>query len=349
VNRKAIFVALLVSLGVSLVLWKQLQAPKPVDTSTPVAAPAPVETRPVVVAKNRIPTRTRLEAAVIAESFEIRDIATSSMIEGALNATDSMLNKYTSMTVLPGDQMTSARMLEKDAVPNLSFAVKQGRRAFTIPVDPVKGIAGFIQQGDFVDIIATFRPPGAETVSKMILQDIQILAVGKTYFQELDLGAGASPTAAIMSQMTDLITLSVTPEELERLMYLDSAGVFYKLVLKNPLDKDIKIVTKGATEKIVMKDLGIDKDSLEGLVGIPKPVVSDIPAQPVSPIVPTFTPAPIPDVPEDLGTIEVIYGPSRRKEDVLKEGRAMLNAPNSASSGSTAQPSVVAEENGTSE
>ncbi len=314
-NRKSIFLALIVSLGVSFVLWKQIQTSQQQPTPGPTITvePPKIPTVQVVVAKKRIPTRTRLEEKLLPELFEVKDVVASNVPAEAFAHIASLTNKYTSLTVLAGDIMSPERILDKDSVPNVSFAVPVGKRAFTIQVTPLSGVAGFIQQGDYVDVIATFRPAGKETTSKMVMQDIQVLAVGKTYLQELDIGASASPTAAIMSQLTDLITMAVTPEELESLMYLDSAGVTYRLLLKNPKDKDKKIVTKGATEKSVITDLGIQKLT-EGASSASPEVA------PTTPVITIAAPTIAPVVePLDDGKVDISYG-SKRKEEMYKSG-----------------------------
>ena len=76
--------------------------------------------------------------------------------------------------------------------------------------------------------------------------------MGNTYEFE---GAVATMTPAIAASKAELITLALTPEDLEKLMYLD-AGTTFRLVLKNPTDKDNVVQTKGATEQIVLKDIG---------------------------------------------------------------------------------------------
>ena len=163
-----------------------------------------------------------------------------------------MTNRYTAVTVLPEDIITPVRLMDEDTIPNLARAIPAGKRAVSIAVSKASSVGGFIQQGDFVDVIATFRPRNGETITKIVLQDIQVLAMGNTYEFE---GAIATMTPAIAASKAELITLALTPEDLEKLMYLD-AGTTFRLVLKNPTDKDNVVQTKGATEQIVLKDIG---------------------------------------------------------------------------------------------
>jgi len=269
---------------------------------------------------------------MLSEYLEMKDVVASGAPPDAFTSMASITNKFSSVTILPGDIITPARLLDKDAAPDLSFVIPKGKRAFTIQVNPVMGVAGFIQQGHVVDVIATIRPKmGGETITKIVLQDIQVLATGKTYFQELDAGV-ATPSSAIMSQFSELVTLAVTPEELERLTYIDTQGVQYRLVLKSFKDKDVKIPTTGVTEQSVLA--GIKDESKPTTPGTlaSVPTASPTPETPFS-ITPPTTPsvtdkasvqppseaARAAEPQADDGKVLVQYG-SKRKEEIFKEG-----------------------------
>jgi Flp pilus assembly protein CpaB len=306
---------------VSFFLWKKIQNSQQ-EMNQPVAAPMPqIPMRDVVVAKRRIPSRTRMDEKFIKEYLEIGQKNASDVPVDAFLKPEELTNKYTSMPILPGDVLTPDRILDKDAVPNVSFAIPQGKRAVTIQAGPIIGVAGFVQQGDFVDVIATFRPPGGQTISKLVLQDIQVMAVGKTFFQDLTTGSPGSPSAAITSQLADLITLVLSPEELEKLVYLDS-GVQFRLVLKNPKDKGQTITTRGATEKIVMEQV------VQELAKFSSPTAEDPKETPVTPVTPVIVSAPeVPMVlkPVDDGKVEIFYG-RKIKEEVFKDGYSVTES-----------------------
>jgi pilus assembly protein CpaB len=252
VNRKAILVALVASLAISMLLWKKLQTNKPPQIEAPVVQQPTILKKPVVVSTKRIAARTSLEPELVKDAFEIREIIASAAPEMALTNVASLTGRYTAVTLLPGDIMTPMRLLDESSVPNLARAIPPGKRAVSIAVSKVTSVGGFIQQGDFVDVIATFRPRNSDPITKIVLQDIQVLAIGGRY--EFD-GSTASTSPAISAAKVELVTLAVTPSELERLMYLDTSATF-RFVLKNPEDKGRQIITKGATERLVMQDIG---------------------------------------------------------------------------------------------
>jgi pilus assembly protein CpaB len=119
----------------------------------------------------------------------------------------------------------------------LAFIVPSGKRAISIPVDDVSGVAGLLKPGDRVDVVAVVPEPDAtgqkETpTSFVIMQNISILAVNgkleeeKTTKKEEKLAQGT-------------VTLAVTPEESRRLLLANQKGVI-RLMLRSPVDKKIE-------------------------------------------------------------------------------------------------------------
>ncbi len=212
----------------------------------------------VVVAKKRVPQATRLEPKIIAESFEIRDIASGSQPPDSMTATEPLLNRYMAMPILANDIMTPARLLDKEAVVRVSSVIPQGKRAVTIAVSKTSGVGGFIQQKDIVDVIATIRTPAGELISKIILQDVEVLAVGNQY--EVD-GVIASVGPAISGGKVDMITLAVSPVELEKLVYLETS-VTFRLVLKNIADKGVKVQTAGESPGSILSGTGFGEQQV---------------------------------------------------------------------------------------
>ncbi len=308
-NKKAIFVALLVSLVVSALLWNKIQQKQQPPTNN-IAIPqvrAPEAKKKVIVCKKQIAAKTRIEASMINIKdandpnayFVLRELIASSVPELAFTENDiaSLTNRYTAVTIIPDDIITPKRLLDEDTVPNLARAIPAGKRAVSIAVSKASSVGGFIQQGDYVDVIATFRPRNGETITKIVLQDIQVLAIGNTYEFE---GLVATHTPAIAASKAELITLALTPEDLEKLMYLDS-GTTFRLVLKNPTDKDNVVKTRGATEQIVLKDIGHAS-------------VAETPQVQASTPAPTIHQHNYQEEAVDDGKVEIMFGTAKRRE-----------------------------------
>jgi len=295
VNRRAIIVALLASLAISMLLWNKLQTSQPARIEAPIVQQPTIMKKAVVVSTKRLAARTRLEPGIVQTSFELREMIASAVPDTAITDLASITNRYTAVTILPDDIMTPPRLMDEAQVPNLARAIPQGKRAVSIAVNKATSVGGFIQQGDYVDVIATFRPRNSEPITKIVLQDIQILAVGGTY--EFD-GASATATPAIAAGKVELVTLALNPTDLEKLMYLDS-GTSFSLVLKNPKDKDQKVQTKGATERIVLSDIG-HPDFIQAVK--------------TAQATPDSAPAQVIVAPVDDGKVEIMYGATARRE-----------------------------------
>ncbi|MBI3024916.1 MAG: Flp pilus assembly protein CpaB [Candidatus Tectomicrobia bacterium] len=119
---------------------------------------------------------------------------------------------------------------------SLSGRIPQGRRAFSISVTDVTGVAGFLLPGNRVDVHGTFEievprqnATGTQktTVTRTILQDIEVLAAG-----------GVRETGAAKDRIpVAVVTLLVSPAQSDRLALASAAGKLW-LSLRNPLDKE---------------------------------------------------------------------------------------------------------------
>jgi Flp pilus assembly protein CpaB len=119
-------------------------------------------------------------------------------------------------------------------------------RAVSVGLDPVVGVAGFIRPGDHVDVIATFTI-GEGTVTKTILQDVELLATG-TQASVRESGRGGNDTAKSSDQPN--ATLLVLPTQAERLVLADEKGKI-RLSLRRADDKAFA-KTIGATGRAVI-------------------------------------------------------------------------------------------------
>jgi pilus assembly protein CpaB len=110
----------------------------------------------------------------------------------------------------------------------LAYLIPEGKRALTIPVDEVSGVAGLIKPGDRVDVIGTVsigeNPSKAYTL--IVLQNIEVLATG----QKMDDSVAEKTPVEVKT-----VTLAVTLSEAKPLMMANQKGVI-RLMLRSPID-----------------------------------------------------------------------------------------------------------------
>ncbi len=80
-----------------------------------------------------------------------------------------------------GEQITYNKITEPSIRTGLSPQVAPGRRAIAVPVNETSGVGKLVKPGDRVDLIAIIDMGGGKEnkLSKVLLQDVVVLAVGK--------------------------------------------------------------------------------------------------------------------------------------------------------------------------
>jgi pilus assembly protein CpaB len=117
----------------------------------------------------------------------------------------------------------------------MSYIVPAGHRAVTVAVNEVAGVAGFLNPRNNVDVVVTIAPTGsAETISKIVLQNVPILATGQLTEQK-----EGKPV------VVTTVTLDLTPEDSEKLVLAASKGTL-EMLLRNISD-NTTVETRGAT------------------------------------------------------------------------------------------------------
>lgn len=82
-------------------------------------------------------------------------------------------------TVEPGEAVLTTKVTDFGQDAGVSSRLSAGMRAFTIRVDVASGVSGFLQPGDFVDILWTGNDRG-QTITRLILEKIKLIAVDQT-------------------------------------------------------------------------------------------------------------------------------------------------------------------------
>lgn len=221
-----------------------------------------------------VPTTTVVVAAVdIAENVEITedmvttaDVPTDMVLSGAVTDVSAVVGEVFDTDIVAGEQLVSSQMITVGENDNstLAYSVDPGMRAITIAVDETGGLAGMLEAGDTVDIIAQYQLDTEVTTdsgatetktlatSVLLLQDITVLAVGQTTTASATAVSADSETNTDSTTYTT-ITLEVTPEQAVKVSYSENTGVL-RAVLRSPLDQDVADVTSITSENILLAE-----------------------------------------------------------------------------------------------
>ncbi len=147
----------------------------------------------------------------------------------ALRAMEDAEDRVTTAKLIEGEPVLAGKLAPTGSSPGLSALVPSGMRGVTVRVNDVSGVAGFLLPGSRVDVVTTIdvdRERGStSTVSKVILQDIKVLAVG----QRMEAN-GNKPSKV------SAVTLLVTPSQAERLNLAATRGTL-QLALRSTPDR----------------------------------------------------------------------------------------------------------------
>jgi pilus assembly protein CpaB len=81
-------------------------------------------------------------------------------------------------SVLRDEPLSEAKLAPAGTLGGLSALIAEGKRAITVRVNDVVGVAGFALPGNFVDIIVNTQS-NDRAISKIVLERILVLAVAQ--------------------------------------------------------------------------------------------------------------------------------------------------------------------------
>lgn len=206
------------------------------------------EKQPVVIAKQDILMNTPINFSMVGVVM----IPKPWIQPKAVQSLEDVEGFIASANIFTGEQILDTK-LAKPSERAISILIPRDRRAFTISVNEVTGVAGLIRPGDRIDLLGTFQTTDKQTklVSRAetltLLQNVEVLSVGRNYSLEaFSVGAGSRsmPTSPLVKAQPQTrfsnITLSVTPRQAMDLTLAQQLGAL-TLTLRSYYDRPGKI------------------------------------------------------------------------------------------------------------
>ncbi len=176
----------------------------------------------VVVAADNIPVGVKLEA----HDIRVITLPQSAVPPGAFSGASQVLGRGAILPVSQGDFILPGKLAAVNAGAGLPSMIPQGMRAVSVRVNDVVSVAGFVQPGTHVDVLATGNQSGGnERQTTTVLENVLVLAVGKS----LDRNTSGD------AQVAPVITLAVSPDDAQKLALASQEGRI-QLSLRNPVD-----------------------------------------------------------------------------------------------------------------
>jgi pilus assembly protein CpaB len=192
--------------------------------------------------------------------------------EGAFAVKEDLLSGGRRVVLSPlkrGEAVLRSKITGPGQRASLASLLDEGKRAVTVSVDDVRGVAGFVLPGDFVDIvlIADDGSTKRQSYSDILLEHVKVLAIDQVASE----GEG-QPTVA------KAVTVEVTKEQAQKILLATNIGKL-SLILARPLESN-----PDPNRRVSEKDIGRTSPEPVRLPAPPPPAPT-----PAAPIVPSNT------------------------------------------------------------
>jgi pilus assembly protein CpaB len=200
-------------------------------------------TTSVVIAGADISLGQRITPDVL----KVADWPSSSVPQGAFTDAKKLDGRVLKESLQRGEPLVEAKLSPVGTLGGLSAVINEGKRAITVRVNDVIGVAGFALPGNYVDIIVNTQKDAKDeaaqhdqNISKIVLEKILVLAVAQEVSRD-----------ETKPKVVDAVTLEVSPEQAEKIDLARSIGTL-SLVLRNQVDPQATD-TVGATKASLLK------------------------------------------------------------------------------------------------
>ncbi|MEY4617251.1 MAG: Flp pilus assembly protein CpaB [Pseudomonadota bacterium] len=161
---------------------------------------------------------------------------------------DTVVGQVAAAPLKKGEQILTTKLLTPGPDTGIALQVSPGKRAVTVPVDEVRGIAKLVRPGDRIDLVAALdvgKGAAARREVTYLMQDVPVLATGINVVNNIPRTLELDPSGKNIIQNNlsgdtkyTTVTLEVDPKQAQDLVYLTSTqpGNLF-MVLRNPNDR----------------------------------------------------------------------------------------------------------------
>lgn len=212
------------------------------------------------------------------------DWPADSVPTGAFKDLKDVQDRVVKVGIIRGEALLDRKLSPAGTMGGLSAVIAEGKRAMTVRVNDVVGVAGFALPGNYVDVMVhTQKDPGKgdtpNPISMTVLEQVLVLAVA----QEV----GRDETKP---KVVSAVTLELLPGDAEKLDLARSVGTL-SLVLRNQLDKSA-VATKGVTREqlLNLKQVAVVAPVKAVVPVAARPRQVALAPTPVAPVAPVISP-----------------------------------------------------------
>lgn len=193
-----------------------------------VAVQRPSETEEVVVAARDLPPGV----TITTEDLRKRELPGSHIPDDVFLTSEEVVGRVASERVLAGEFIREERLAAPEAGVGLPAIIPRGMRALQVPLKGSAAVSGFVNPGNFVDVIAVCeetQPPEVRT----LLQAVTVLAVNDRMVSMAYESDARTRRGAVRSSAS--VTLALSPGDAELVKHAYGTCTI-SLTLRNDID-----------------------------------------------------------------------------------------------------------------
>lgn len=208
----------------------------------------------VLVAKGPIPKGTSADAALAAQQITVDKRRQADLPAQAVRRNAEIAEQVAAVDLGGGEIITSTMFVaDSDLTGSKSTSIDKGNVAVTISVDDAAGVAGLIQPGDSINIMANvaLQAEGSEASAEEGLfrrlpvdtgddfqfskpsvyafQNVKVLAIGQTLGVPVAQSADGAPVEEAPIESNGLITVQLPPDKAVLLASMRNSGLYLTL------------------------------------------------------------------------------------------------------------------------
>ena len=201
----------------------------------------------------RVTKEIRKDEEITADMVETVEVGAYNLPESVITDPNSVLGKYASAELQPGDYILTSKVADEPAPENAYLYNLNGeKQAISVSVKSfANGLSGKLQSGDIVSVIAPDYKKQGMTVIPPELQYVEVIAV--TANSGSDANTGEQTEGGEDRELPDTVTLLVTPEQSLVLAELEAEGeIHLSLVYRGTQENAAEFV---AAQETVLAEL----------------------------------------------------------------------------------------------
>lgn len=212
----------------------------------------------VVVAKENIQQMETIDVS----QLETIERPVDFIEPGSISDPEDIIGQVAAVPVEKGSQILKSQLYTLGPDTGIALQVSPGKRALSLPIDEIRGIAKLVKPGDRIDLIAALDIGNGRSTRreiKTIMQDIVILATGSQIINDIPrLRSKQGSDEFYQNQIGDLsfttITVEVDPKQAQDLIYIlsTSPGSLF-VALRNPNDRLLKAMPASTLDSVLGK------------------------------------------------------------------------------------------------